>query len=170
MNRSWRLFTALSEDEGAGGSDDGVPHSFDGAQDGPVPLPEGEGTRTFASREKAVILPYTSPHAPLSSCGRGVGGEGSAGDEDVPAAPAKHLREGDPRTTLALDRLEVGRDGRVDRIETRDVRRLEALSSLGIVPGSVLRLLQSRVAVVVRVGETEVALDSAVARQIRVLL
>ena len=76
----------------------------------------------------------------------------------------------DPRTTLALDRLEVGRDGCVDRIETRDVRRLEALSSLGIVPGSMLRLLQNRVAVVVRVGETEVALDSAVARQIRVLL
>ncbi len=51
-------------------------------------------------------------------------------------------------------------------IGTDDRRRLEQLSSLGIVPGAALRILQNRLAAVVRVGETEVAIDFDVARHI----
>ena len=50
----------------------------------------------------------------------------------------------------------------------RVTRSLEQLSSLGIVPGVVLRLLQNQLAAVVRVGETEVAIDFDIARQIYV--
>ena len=67
-----------------------------------------------------------------------------------------------------LNRLRVGQEGRVVCIETDDGRRLEQLGSLGIVPGVELRLLQKRLAAVVRVGETEVALDFDIARHIYV--
>jgi Fe2+ transport system protein FeoA len=50
----------------------------------------------------------------------------------------------------------------------RPGRRLEQLSALGIVPDAVLRLLQKRPAPVVQVGETEVAIDFDIARQIYV--
>jgi DtxR family Mn-dependent transcriptional regulator len=67
-----------------------------------------------------------------------------------------------------LSELRAGHEGRVAYIGTDDGRRLEHLSSLGIVPGVVLRLLQDRLAAVVRVGETEVAIDFDIARQIYV--
>jgi DtxR family transcriptional regulator, Mn-dependent transcriptional regulator len=69
---------------------------------------------------------------------------------------------------LPLNELRAGREGRIAYIDTDDRRRLENLSSLGIAPGAVLRLLQKRLAAVVRVGETEVAIDFEIARQIYV--
>jgi Fe2+ transport system protein FeoA len=69
---------------------------------------------------------------------------------------------------LPLSELRAGRVGRVAYIGTDDSRRLEQLSSLGIVPGVVIRLLQNQLAAVVRVGETEVAIDFDIARQIYV--
>lgn len=53
-------------------------------------------------------------------------------------------------------------------IATDDSRQLEQLGGLGIFPDAVVRLLQKRPAAVIRVGETEVALDFAVARRIYV--
>jgi Fe2+ transport system protein FeoA len=55
-------------------------------------------------------------------------------------------------------------------IATDDGRQLEQLGGLGILPDAVVRLLQKRPAAVVRVGETEVALDLGVARRIYVRL
>jgi len=71
---------------------------------------------------------------------------------------------------VPLSELKPGQEGRVAYVGTDDGRRLEQLSSLGIVPDAVLRLLQKRPAPVVQIGETEVALDFAVARQIYVRL
>ena len=65
-----------------------------------------------------------------------------------------------------LSELPAGHEGRVAYVDTDNGRRLEHLSSLGIVPGVVLRLLQKRLAAVVQVGETEVAIDFDIARQI----
>ncbi len=67
---------------------------------------------------------------------------------------------------LPLSQLKSGHEGRVAYIGTDDGRRLEQLSSLGIVPGVVLRLLQTQLAAVVLVGETEVAIDFDIAHQI----
>jgi DtxR family Mn-dependent transcriptional regulator len=69
---------------------------------------------------------------------------------------------------LSLSDLRPGQEGRVAYIETGDGRRLEQLSGLGIVPDAVLRLLQKRPAPVVKVGETEVAIDFDIAQQIYV--
>ena len=53
-------------------------------------------------------------------------------------------------------------------IATTDGRRLEQLSGFGIFPDAVVRLLQKRPAAVIQVGETEVAIDTAIAQQIYV--
>ena len=74
----------------------------------------------------------------------------------------------EPVGVLPLNELRPGEEGRVAYIATDDGRRLEHLSSLGIVPDAVLRLLQKRPAAVVQVGETEVAIDFSIARQIYV--
>jgi len=73
-----------------------------------------------------------------------------------------------PSSPVPLGELRPGEEGRVAYIDTGDGRRLEQLSSLGIVPDAVLRLLQKRPAPVVQVGETEVAIDFHIARQIYV--
>ena len=73
-----------------------------------------------------------------------------------------------PDQTLSLSELRPGQEGRVAYVAMDDGRQLEQLSGLGILPDAVVRLLQKRPAAVIRVGETEVALDSAVARQIYV--
>jgi DtxR family Mn-dependent transcriptional regulator len=73
-----------------------------------------------------------------------------------------------PGEVWSLGDLRPGQEGRVAYIETVDGRRLEQLSGLGIVPDAVLRLLQKRPAPVVKVGETEVAIDFDIARQIYV--
>jgi DtxR family Mn-dependent transcriptional regulator len=73
---------------------------------------------------------------------------------------------GREKKMLPLSQLRSVYEGRVAHIATDDGRRLEQLSSLGIVPGVVLRLLQNRLAAVVLVGETEVAIDFDVAHQI----
>ena len=73
-----------------------------------------------------------------------------------------------PAQTWPLGDLRPGEEGRVAYIETGDGRRLEQLSGLGIVPDAVLRLIQKRPAPVVKVGETEVAIDFDIAQQIYV--
>ena len=69
---------------------------------------------------------------------------------------------------LPLTELRLGQEGRVAYIGTGDGRRLEQLSSLGIVPDAVRRLVQKRLAAVVQVGETEVAVEFDIAQQIYV--
>jgi len=78
------------------------------------------------------------------------------------------LRRSQDGQPWSLGDLRPGQEARVAFIETVDGRRLEQLSGLGIVPDAVLRLLQMRPAPVVRVGETEVAIDFDIARQIYV--
>jgi DtxR family Mn-dependent transcriptional regulator len=74
----------------------------------------------------------------------------------------------DQTEALPLSSMRTGQEGHVAYVGTKDHRRLEQLSSLGIVPGAALHLLQNRLAAVVRVGETEVALDFDIARLIYV--
>ncbi len=74
----------------------------------------------------------------------------------------------DRKKALPLSSLRTGQEGHVAYVSTDDRRRLEQLSSLGIVPGVALHILQNRLAAVVRVGETEVALDFDIARHIYV--
>jgi len=67
-----------------------------------------------------------------------------------------------------LDRLGVGERGRIVYIVPRDPERLVRLSNLGIFPGVTVDLQQRRPATVLRVGETTLAMDAAIAGEIYV--
>lgn len=87
----------------------------------------------------------------------------------IPAGPCcrstEHLVEPAVRP---LDRLPIGRSGRIVYIAPRRPEQLVKLSSLGLVPGAVVRLQQTRPAAVVKVGETTLALDVSIAAGIYV--
>jgi len=67
-----------------------------------------------------------------------------------------------------LDHLGVGARGRVVYIVTREPERLVKLSTLGLVPGATISLLQRSPAAILKVGETTLAVDPAIASEIYV--
>lgn len=69
---------------------------------------------------------------------------------------------------MTLDQLQPGQSASVIDLLSRDPARLDRLSGYGLVPGSAVEMRQHRPALIVRVGETEISLDSAVAREILV--
>lgn len=67
-----------------------------------------------------------------------------------------------------LDRLPVGERGRIVYIVPREPDRLVRLSNLGILPGATVALQQRSPAAVIRIGETTLAMDPAIAGEIYV--
>jgi DtxR family Mn-dependent transcriptional regulator len=67
-----------------------------------------------------------------------------------------------------LLQLAPGQDARVVYIVPREPDRLVKLSNLGLAPGARVQLLQASPAAVLRIGETTVALDPAIAGEIYV--
>ncbi|MBI5026189.1 MAG: metal-dependent transcriptional regulator [Nitrospirae bacterium] len=80
---------------------------------------------------------------------------------------SKYSRELKP-LVIRLNDLEVGSRGRIVFIVPSETSRLDRLSSLGIVPGSIVRLKQRRPSFVLEVEETTVAIDSSIAEEIYV--
>lgn len=70
--------------------------------------------------------------------------------------------------TLPLSELQLGERGRVLFITPSVHARLDRLASLGLVPGSVVKLHQKRPSVVVDIGETQLAIGHEIAREIYV--
>lgn len=64
--------------------------------------------------------------------------------------------------------LKLGVRGRIVYMNPRSHARLDRLSSLGVVPGCILRLHQKRPSIVVEIGETTLALDPEIGREIYV--
>jgi DtxR family Mn-dependent transcriptional regulator len=67
-----------------------------------------------------------------------------------------------------LPALAPGQSGRIVHIVAREPQRLVRLSSLGVVPGALVHHQQKGASVVLKVGETTLALDGDVAREIYV--
>lgn len=67
---------------------------------------------------------------------------------------------------VSLADLQIGEDAKIVFISSKYHARLDRLSSLGIIPGSVIRLHQKQPTYVIRTGETELALDKDLAREI----
>jgi DtxR family Mn-dependent transcriptional regulator len=67
-----------------------------------------------------------------------------------------------------LDALAPGEAGRIVHIVSREPGRLVKLAGLGVVPGAVVHLQQRTPAIVLRMGETTVAFDPAIAAEIYV--
>lgn len=87
----------------------------------------------------------------------------------IPRGPccARFKREVEP-LVRPLSNLKLGEEGRVVFITPRSRLRLERLSGLGLIPGSVVRLAQKRPSFVLEMGETTLALDEEIAREIYV--
>jgi DtxR family Mn-dependent transcriptional regulator len=68
----------------------------------------------------------------------------------------------------SLKELEPGEEGRITFIVPKEHTRLDKLSSLGVVPGSTVKLHQKRPSFVIRVGETDLAIDEDIAKGIYV--
>jgi DtxR family transcriptional regulator, Mn-dependent transcriptional regulator len=69
---------------------------------------------------------------------------------------------------VSCDQLRVGESARVAYFSTRDHSRLVKLSALGISPGTSVKLIQKWPAYVIQCEETEIALESDVAKNIYV--
>jgi len=82
--------------------------------------------------------------------------------------PTREGRETVSRAVLPLSRLGSGQWGRVVCIRASDATRTVRLSSLGLMPGAVIRLTQQRPAAVIQLAETRIALDLDVASRILV--
>jgi DtxR family Mn-dependent transcriptional regulator len=67
-----------------------------------------------------------------------------------------------------LSDASLGASVRIVFITPKFVKRLEKLSSLGIVPGSTVRLMQRNPSYVLQVGQTTVALDKDITDEIYV--
>jgi len=85
-----------------------------------------------------------------------------------PGACCRSLSRPSEPLVQPLHRLAPGESGRIVHIVPREPRRLVRLSSLGVVPGATVRLQQKSPAVVLRVGETTLAVEPEFADEIYV--
>jgi DtxR family Mn-dependent transcriptional regulator len=69
-----------------------------------------------------------------------------------------------------LSELHSGDEAKIAYVTTRHHSRLDRLSSLGLMPGVDLRVHQKQPTIVIQMGETQIALDNDVARDIYVRL
>ncbi|MFZ3071962.1 MAG: metal-dependent transcriptional regulator [Thermodesulfobacteriota bacterium] len=67
---------------------------------------------------------------------------------------------------VPLDEVEAGQYARVVFMVPKTFMRLEKLGSMGLVPGSVLKLTQKKPSFVIEIGATTLALDPDIAKEI----
>jgi Fe2+ transport system protein FeoA len=72
------------------------------------------------------------------------------------------------KATVPLHRLKSGQRAQVIELKSENPARLARLGALGLMPGSWIVVLQRKPALVLRVSETEISLDDAVAGEIMV--
>jgi DtxR family Mn-dependent transcriptional regulator len=80
---------------------------------------------------------------------------------------AKFKKEMKP-LVIPLEDLGLGEEGRIVFIAPKSHQRLDRLSTLGIVPGSVIRMHQKNPSHVLQIGETTLALDRDIVKDIYV--
>lgn len=68
--------------------------------------------------------------------------------------------------SMRLSDFEVGQNCKILFITPSDVDKLGRLSSIGIIPGAVIKLLQKKPSVVLQIDETTIAIDSDFAKEI----
>lgn len=80
---------------------------------------------------------------------------------------AVYARKVEPLITRLVD-LPLGGSGTVVFIAPRSVSRLNKLASFGVVPGSVIRLIERKPSVVMSCGPTSIAIEDEIGREIYV--
>lgn len=79
----------------------------------------------------------------------------------------KFKREMKP-LVIPLEELGLGEEGRIVFIAQKSHQRLDRLSSLGIIPGSIVRMHQKNPSHVLQIGETTLAMDRDIIKDIYV--
>ena len=74
----------------------------------------------------------------------------------------------EPEIGIPLIDLAVGGKGRIVSIRPSSNERLDRLASYGVFPGTVVQLHQRRPTFIVKIGETDLAIDRDIARDILV--
>ncbi|MBI4835563.1 MAG: metal-dependent transcriptional regulator [Planctomycetes bacterium] len=69
---------------------------------------------------------------------------------------------------IPLSEIKSGSEAKVAYIATKHHQRLDQLTALGLIPGAVIRVHQTKPAYVVKIGETDIALDTEVIEDIYV--
>ncbi|MBF0424769.1 MAG: metal-dependent transcriptional regulator [Magnetococcales bacterium] len=72
-------------------------------------------------------------------------------------------------TVISLNHLRVDANARIVHLSCTDETRMNRLLSMGFVPGTEVRLLQRHPALVVKLGDSQVALEEGIALDIRVV-
>jgi len=85
-----------------------------------------------------------------------------------PASCCKKFQSNIRPLVNRLSDLDLGQEGRIVFIAPKSRHRLTQLGSFGIIPGSTVRLLQRQPSYIIRVGQTDIALDSEIAQEIYV--
>lgn len=67
---------------------------------------------------------------------------------------------------VRLTDFEVGHRGKILFITPSEAARIGRLSSIGIIPGTIIRLIQKRPSIVLQIDETTIAIDPELAREI----
>jgi len=67
---------------------------------------------------------------------------------------------------VRLPDFEVGQQGKIVFITPSEASRIGRLSSIGIIPGTIIRLLQRKPSIVLQMDETTIAIDPELAREI----
>jgi len=67
-----------------------------------------------------------------------------------------------------LDRLKKGETGMVSQLVTTDSKNLQKLLAMGIMPGRIIRVLQTYPAYVLQIDRTQTAMDQELASRITV--
>jgi DtxR family Mn-dependent transcriptional regulator len=67
-----------------------------------------------------------------------------------------------------LDRLKKGETGMVSQLVTTDSKNLQKLLAMGIVPGRIIRVLQTYPAYILQIDRTQTAMDQELASRITV--
>jgi DtxR family Mn-dependent transcriptional regulator len=87
----------------------------------------------------------------------------------IPPGPCCHAFAGEARPLVQpLARMTPGDTARVVHVVAREGSRLARLANLGLVPGAVVQLQQTVPALVIRLGETTLALEPEIAADIYV--
>lgn len=74
-----------------------------------------------------------------------------------------HLHSYKVGDELPVSQLSAGMHGRVVRIQTSNAARLHKLTSMGLLPGMPIELLQRFPSFLIKVGQTQLAIDKEMA-------
>ncbi len=69
---------------------------------------------------------------------------------------------------IPLSEIRANQSAKISSINTTDETRMEKLLSLGIVPGSMVKVMQKNPALVIEINQTQVALESSIGLDIKV--